>query len=192
MSDVSDRFTVILDANVLYFFRMRDVLLRFAAAGLYRARWSALIIDEFRRNLLARKPQLVDSIAAQISAMARAFPEAAVSSFEDLIKALELPDPDDRHVAAAAIKANAEHIITENFRDFPADTLAKYQLEAVTADDFLTSTFELYPAESVAALRTTRCAYKRPAMSAGEFLLDLQGHGMAKLASSARPHFENL
>ena len=58
MSHLADRFVVLLDANVLYPFRVRDALLRFAEFGLFRARWSAQIMDEWEAALLKTKPHL--------------------------------------------------------------------------------------------------------------------------------------
>lgn len=49
MKHIADRFVVVLDANVLFPFRKRDVLLRFCEAGLFRARWSPQILDEWTR-----------------------------------------------------------------------------------------------------------------------------------------------
>jgi len=95
---IADRFVVVLDANVLFPFRKRDVLLRFYHAGLFRARWSEEILDEWTRNLLALKPHLEDSIRAQQAAMCDHFPEALVMGHDPLVGALDLPDPDDRHV----------------------------------------------------------------------------------------------
>ena len=69
MSNIADRFVVILDANVLYPFWVRDVLLRFAEAGLYRARWSQEILDEWTSSLLNKKPNLEKSIQSQEQAM---------------------------------------------------------------------------------------------------------------------------
>ena len=85
MSNVADRFVVVLDANVLYPVRVRDVLLRFTEAGLYRARWSQQIIDEWTRNLIRNKPGLAESVRSQVSQMARAFPEALIEGHEELI-----------------------------------------------------------------------------------------------------------
>ena len=92
--------------------------------GLFRARWSPTIIDEWRRNLIAKKPQLAASIDAQFAAMNRAFPEACVEGGEALIDSLSLPDPGDRHVLATAIRTGAEQIVTENLRDFPDSACA--------------------------------------------------------------------
>ena len=52
MNDAAERFVAVLDANVLYPFGVRDALLRFAEAGLYRAHWSAEILNEWTQNLL--------------------------------------------------------------------------------------------------------------------------------------------
>ena len=192
MNCIADRFVVVLDANVLYPFRIRDALLRFAEAGLFRARWSARIQAEWKAALLRRKPDAEASLNAQIAAMRRAFPEACVKGADGLIESLTLPDPDDRHVLATAIRAGAEHIVTENLRDFPEDELQQYGITAVSADDFLSSTFELYPAEALAAVRTMRAEYKNPALSTDAFIFDLQAKGLPKLASLLKPHIDLL
>jgi predicted nucleic acid-binding protein len=189
---VSDRFVVVLDANVLYPYRVRDALLRFAEAGLFRARWSPTILDEWRRSLLARRPELEVSIDAQIRAIGRAFPESCVSGGDTLIGSLTLPDPDDRHVLATAIRTGAEHIVTENLKDFPVAILAPFGISAVTADDFLTSTFELYPSDAFRAMRTMRRAYGNPPFSPGEFIFDLQAKGLPKLASMLKESIDLL
>jgi len=44
--------------------------------------------------------------------MRQAVPDCMVFGFEDLIEGIELPDPDDRHVLAAAIRAGAQAIVT--------------------------------------------------------------------------------
>jgi predicted nucleic acid-binding protein len=184
---IADRFVVVLDANVLYPFRKRDVLLRFCQAGLFRARWSRLVLDEWTRNLLAEKPHLAQSVEAQLDAMQRAFPEACVTGHEPLIEALKLPDPDDRHVLAAAIRCGAQHIVTENLRDFPEDVLAEFAVEAIDADEFLSRTFDLYPAAAIEALKIMRQSYRNPPFSQSEFVFDLTAKGLPKLASRLRP-----
>lgn len=192
MSNIADRFVVILDANVLYPFRVRDVLLRFAEAGLYRARWSRQIMEEWTQSVIQKKPQFEASIRSQERAMARAFPEAMVEGHESLIPGLVLPDKNDRHVLAAAILAGAQHIITENIHDFPDEVLRPYGIEAVTADQFLSSTFELYPSAAMKALRQMRKEYERPPMNPSELLLDLMRVGLARTASLVRSEIDSL
>ena len=192
MSQVADRFIAVLDANVLYPFGVRDALLRFAEAGLYRARWSADILDEMVRSVSRTRPGREASILSSRAAMTRAFPEAAVDGYEGLIPALDLPDEDDRHVLAAAIRAGAQLIVTENQRDFPAEALRPYDIETITADEFLVSTLDLYPSQGLAALRTMRRDYRNPAMSPGEFLAHLQRNGLVQLAARVRPNMDEI
>ncbi len=192
MSTIVDRFVVVLDANVLFPFRVRDALLRFAEAGLFRARWSPTILDEWKRNLLAKKPELEPSITLQLAAMREAFPESCVNGEGNILPALNLPDPDDRHVLATAIITGAEHIITENLRDFPQCYLQQFGITTVTADDFLASTFELYPAEALAAMRAMRQDYNNPPYTPSEFIFDLQRKGLPKLASMLKEHIDIL
>ncbi len=107
MNPVEDRPVVVLAANVLFPFRKRDLLLRMYHAGLFQARWTARILDEWTRSLLERKPHLEASIRSQLSAMREHFGEALVSGYEPLIRTLDLPDADDRHVLAAAVRCGA-------------------------------------------------------------------------------------
>jgi len=186
LSHVADRFLVLLDANVLYPFRKRDVLLRFYNAGLFRARWTERILDEWSSNLLQARPDMRTSIEAQQSKMREVFPEALVSSFEHLEAGLTLPDENDRHVLAAAIQCGAQHIITDNTRDFPMRELDQFDIEAIEADEFLSRTFDLYTAEAMSVLRDLRSHYHKPAYSPSEFVLDLTAKGMPKLAARAR------
>lgn len=192
MSDIVDRFVVVLDANVLYPFGVRDALLRFAEAGLYRARWSGDILDEMVRSLLRVKPDREASILRMRDAMVRAFPEALIEGYQDLIPALELPDQNDRHVLAVAIRAGAQLIVTENQRDFPAEILRSYNVETLAADNFLVSTFELYPSQALSALRRMRGEYQAPAMNPSEFLLYLQRNGLVKLVALVRPNIDAI
>ena len=66
-----------------------------------------------------------------------AFPSASVDGYEDLIRSVDLPDPDDRHVLAAARHAKASLIVTFNLRDFPASVLAPFGVVAAHPDDFV-------------------------------------------------------
>jgi hypothetical protein len=115
-----------------------------------------------------------------------------VTGYDHLISSLELPDPDDRHVLAAAIVCGAQHIVTENLKHFPSDVLDPLGIEAVTADTFLASTFELYPAEAMTALRTMRADYHKPPMNPSEFLLDLIAKRLVKTASLAKAEIDFL
>ncbi|NBC14297.1 MAG: PIN domain-containing protein [Gammaproteobacteria bacterium] len=192
MRHLADRFVVVLDANVLFPFRKRDVLLHFYHAGLFRARWTAQILDEWTEKLLEQKPSLEASIRSQQQAMEEHFPEALVSGYEALIDGLALPDPNDRHVLAAAIQCGAQHIVTENLRDFPETRLAGFDVEAIGCDEFLSRTFDLYVSEALVVLKQVRALYRNPAFTPSEFVLDLTASGLPKLAARLREHREFL
>ena len=112
--------------------------------GLFKARWSEAINEEWTRNLLQNNPQLDSSKVARIVLlMNKAVGDWEVSSFEELIPSLSLPDENDRHVLAAAIKANADAIITFNLDDFPESYLSPHGIEALDPDDFVLELLDL-------------------------------------------------
>src|SRR5438094_5200959 len=119
--------TVVLDACVLYPAPLRDLLLWLAVIGLYRPRWTEAIHQEWMENLIRERPDLSrDRLDRTRNLMNQSVPDCLVSGYEELIASLALPDPNDRHVLAAAIHAGAESIVTYNLSDFPAVTLATH------------------------------------------------------------------
>lgn len=114
-------FVVIYDACVLYPAPLRDLLIRVARTGVVRAQWSNLILDECFRNILANRPDLSPGTLQRTrELMNKAVADSLVTGFEHLVDGLDLPDPDDRHVLAAAVRAGAQAIVTANLKDFPA------------------------------------------------------------------------
>ncbi len=188
MTQLTDPRIALLDANVLFPFRKRDILLRFHHAGLFRARWTERIIDEWTQNLLEQKPHLEPSVRSQRHAMREHFEEALVTGYEPLIATLELPDADDRHVLAAAICCGAQQIVTDNLTDFPAEVLTRFDIEAIDADGFLSRMFDLYTSEALGVLRGLREAYSNPPFTPSEFIRDLMVKGLPGLAAQIEEH----
>jgi predicted nucleic acid-binding protein len=123
-------YTALLDANVLYPAPVRDIFIQLAVTDIYHAKWSAAIHDEWMRSLLRDKPRLDRAVLERTrDLMDRAVRDCFVTGYEALIPALTLPDPDDRHVLAAAIAGRCDVIVTQTLRDFPAEALAPYGLE---------------------------------------------------------------
>jgi predicted nucleic acid-binding protein len=112
-------FRVVLDANVLFPFTVRDTLLRAAAMGMFQVHWSEEILDEATRNLLGTGRMSEEQVAHLMAAMRNAFPEAVVRGYEPLTPSMP-NDEKDRHVAAVAVKAGAQVIVTSNLKDFMA------------------------------------------------------------------------
>jgi predicted nucleic acid-binding protein len=174
---------VLLDANVLYCAPLRDLLLQLAFAGLFQARWSADIDDEWQRNLLAARPELASQIARTHAIMHRAIPDALVTGYQSRIAGLSLPDPDDRHVLAAAITAAADVIVTFNLKDFPATVLAPYGVEAQHPDAFLQSLVATMPLQVLASARDCVSRLARPPLTADSYLQILRRTGLPQTAA---------
>jgi hypothetical protein len=92
------------------------------------------------------------SVDRRIEDMSRAFRRASVTGWEPMVSRIKLPDPDDRHVVAAAQRCGAALIVTQNLRHFPADTLPT-GLSAVDADTFLLGLLEQSDVEVYACLQ---------------------------------------
>ncbi|MFN9293122.1 MAG: PIN domain-containing protein, partial [Planctomyces sp.] len=124
-------YTVLYDACVLYPAPLRDLLMHVAVTDLYRAKWTDAIHDEWVRNVLKDrpdvKPEQLQRTRDLLNAHVR---DCLVTGYETLIDAVTLPDPDDRHVLAAAIRAGADLIVTFNLKDFPEKDLKPYGIEA--------------------------------------------------------------
>jgi predicted nucleic acid-binding protein len=151
-------FKVVLDANVLYPFTLRDTLLRAASEGFFQLYWSAEILDETVRNLIASETVTPEQGARLRTAMEQAFPEADVTGYESLVPGMP-NDPKDRHVAAAALKAGAQVIVTCNLQDFQ---IVPNGVEAQSPDEFLSNLFDLDPDGIVELLRDQTAALKKP------------------------------
>jgi predicted nucleic acid-binding protein len=172
----------ILDANVLYPAPIRDLLLQLAFSGLYRARWSAEIDDEWMRNLLAARPELAGRIDRTHAVMHRAIPDALVTDYAHLIPTLSLPDPTDRHVLAAAITATAEVIVTFNLKDFPTAALAPHGLVARHPDVFLQSFIAAMPFQVLAEVRGCVARLTSPLIMPPDYLKVLRYSGLTETA----------
>ncbi len=152
-----------------------------ALTGVYRARWTAQIHNEWQRNLLInRKDLTLTQLVRTSNAMDRAIPDALVTGYEALCAGLMLPDPDDRHVLAAAIKCNASVIVTFNLRDFPTDVLHAFEVEAVHPDDFIADLFDLDQVAVLEAAQAQRASLKNPPRTVQEFLDRLAAQGLTQ------------
>lgn len=169
----SARYTAILDANVLYPATLRDLLLSLARDGLFHARWTERIQEEWVRSLLARRPELEAAALRRTCAlMAQAVPDSLVQGWQHIEASLTgLPDTDDRHVLAAAICGHADAIVTFNLADFPAAALAPFGVEALHPDDFLLNQLDLNPIAALKAIKAMRARWRNPQLS----VLDLAG-----------------
>ncbi|MBT2518286.1 PIN domain-containing protein [Streptomyces sp. ISL-90] len=113
-------FGALLDACVLVPVALADILLRVAEFDVYRPLWSDKILEEVRAAVLEIHPEMAPSrVDARLHSMNEAFSDACVQGWEPLMEGLVMPDYNDRHVVAAAVRGRAELIVTANLKDFP-------------------------------------------------------------------------
>lgn len=171
----------VLDANVLYPAPVRDFLLHLAAVGLYKPAWTTQIKDEWVRNLLKNRPELIrKQLLKTCKAMDGAFPDANIEGYANIAAQITLPDDDDRHVLAAAITANAAVIVTENIKDFPAVILKNYGLVAMRADEFILQLMTLNKVTVLKALENQVALLKNPPKTIEQVMNTLQQCGLHK------------
>ena len=162
------RYGAVLDACVLVPIALADTLLRVAEKGLYRPLWSDRILAEAQQAIEEIHPGI--DVQKRFTDMREAFDDALVSGWEELETVITLPDDDDRHVVAAAIRAGAQAIVTANVDDFPAATLGPLGLEAVHPDTFLLDQLDLSPPTVLQVIREQAAHTIRPRFTPQELV----------------------
>ncbi len=134
-------FTVFIDANVFYGHRLRSLVMYLAQTKMFRARWSEKVHDEWTRNLAHNNKIDISKLGKIRTLMNTAVPDASVTGYDMLENSFELPDPDDKHILAAAVLTRADLIMTFDVKDFPADILEPLRLATIHPDIFLQDCF---------------------------------------------------
>lgn len=172
-------FTAVFDACVLYPAPLRDLLMSVAMTEQFRARWTDEIQGEWVRNLLANRDDLTEEqLQRTVELMNQAVPDCLVENHEELIDSLELPDPDDRHVLAAAIMCQADVIVTNNLKDFPQAVMDKYHIDVQSPDVFLNHLFDLNSVAFCKAVHEMRQRLRNPEHTAEELLETFYKQGL--------------
>lgn len=180
-------FTAVYDANVLHPASLRDLLIRLAARGLFRAKWTEAILDEAFESVLRANPELArERLDRTRAKMIQAVPDCLVTGYEPLIHAIELPDEDDRHVVAAAVRCHAGVIVTSNLRDFPADALEPFSIEAQSPDVFVLHLLGSARDEVIMAITKQAAALSQPPMTFDELLDRLSEVGLSRSVAAIR------
>lgn len=182
------RYTALLDACVLYPLAMTDALLSLATAGFFAAKWTTKIEDEWIRSLERQRPDLAGKLNVRRDSMRDAIPDWEVpeSAWTSLAHGISLPDPNDRHVLAAAIAGHADCIVTSNLKDFPGTVLLEYGIEAIDPDTFIINQWDLDPVNAMAAFKRMRARRKKPLSSPEDFAYALEVGGLPTTAERLR------
>ena len=183
----------LLDANVLYPAALRDVLVTLGAFNVYAPRWTNQIHDEWIRNVVLNRPGTNRArLESTRRAMELAIPGALAEGFESLIATLQLPDPNDRHVLAAAIQAKVQVLVTFNRKDFPRAEVDRWNIKVQSPDEFLCDLFTLNPHSVVAALANQRDRLKKPPLSTEQFLGNLRLQRLPRFVAALEPFKDQL
>lgn len=178
---------VVLDANVLFPAPLRDLLIRLAIAGLLRVRWTEVILDETFRNILRVRPELdQERLLRTRTLMNKAVRDVLVTNHERHIPQVELPDADDRHVAAAAIECGADYIVTWNLKDFPKAALEAHGVRAIDPDDLLVKLVESRRGEVMSVVHRQAASLRHPTVSVPDLLDVLYKQGLRKTVGALR------
>ncbi|HCT78590.1 MAG TPA: PIN domain-containing protein [Micromonosporaceae bacterium] len=175
----------VLDSSVL-FPNARDVLLTIAEHDFYRPLWTSAILAEVRRNVLAKRKVDPAALDRTFRLMAMAFEDAEVEGWQAHVKSMVLSDPDDRHVVAAAIAAEAQLIVTSNLRDFPSDALETHGVRAVHPDVFLLEQLDSAPDVILRMLERLGDSYRKPQLDLYGLLDRLDRVGVCGFAAEVR------
>jgi predicted nucleic acid-binding protein len=160
------RYTALLDACTLVPIALADTLLRVAEKGLYRPLWSDRILTEAQEAIEEIHPGI--DVQKRFTDMRDAFDDALVTGWEELESAISLPDNDDRHVVATAIRGGAQAIVTFNMKDFPATTLGRLGLQAIDPDTFLQDQLDLSPSTVLQVIREQAAHTRSPRLSSSQ------------------------
>ncbi len=177
----------IYDACVLYPAPLRDFLVQLSLSGLFQAKWTNRIHDEWIGNLLEDRSDLKrQKLENTRRAMNEATRDCLVEGYEPLIENVKLPDEADRHVLAAAIHAHANFIVTFNLRDFPATVLNPLGVQAIHPDDFVMRLTAMDSTTVCAAARKHLARLRHPAKTVEEYILTLSAQRLSRTAKFLR------
>lgn len=178
-------FIVLFDSNVFYPAPVCDLFVELATTGIFRAKWTERIHEEWVYNLLKKRsdiqPEKLEKRKQNVNA---SIADCLVENYENLIGNLNLPDPDDRHVLAAAIKGEAQIIVTYNLKDFPNEYLNKFGIESQHPDDFFLNQVDLNLPVFLTSVKNIRSRLKRPIISPQKYIDTLRKHSLLKTAEA--------
>lgn len=190
---MDNRPIAVYDANVLYPAQLRDLLMRLAIHDVVRPHWSEQIHDEWMRNVHADYDDVTwGDLEHTRRQMDKALPDACVEGYQNRISNLSLPDPDDRHVLAAAVHIGADYIVTFNLEDFPESELDSYGIEAIDPDTFACLLMSRREGRVIHAASQHRNSLRHPPLSPDEYLAVLRNAGLTETAQRLQSNKKRL
>lgn len=176
-------FTAFFDSNVFFGARLRSLMVELAQSGQFRARWSEDVHREWIGAVIEKRPDIDhEALERYKKQMNTAAPDCVVSGYQPLVATLNLPDPQDRHVPAAAIVARANVIVTFNAKDFPEEVLTPLGLHTRHPDEFIADVESLDSALFVEHVGFGIGRYREPPLAVAHYCASLRKAGVPKTA----------
>ncbi len=163
---------------------MLDLSIRLAQRDLCAVRWTAAILEEAQRNLIAARDD-EDRVRRRFESLREHFGDWEITGYEALVPSMTCHEK-DRHVLAAAVRGGANQIVTANVKDFPAESLGPYDIEVVRPGEFLSNALHMYPNDVVTVLHEQASALRRPAMTVATLLSGLSRLWCTTVRSGSR------
>jgi predicted nucleic acid-binding protein len=182
------RYTAVLDACVLYQLAIADSLMSIAVTGLFVAKWTTKIEEEWIGSLENDRPDLKGRLGSRRDDMREAVPDWEISeaAWISIAGSLKLPDPNDVHVLAAAIAGHADCIVTRNHQDFPGSILAAHGINVIDPDQFIVNQWDLENVPVMVAFKGMRARRKKPTENVEDFARTLERNGLPVTAQKIR------
>ncbi|WEV59478.1 PIN domain-containing protein [Bifidobacterium sp. ESL0728] len=175
--------SVVIDANVFFRLWVLDPILTLADEGMFQPLWSTMIMEEAERHLPeVWQNSTSEAIDSFLDTVNRAYPWAQVPDWRGYMDGLTLPDPDDRHVLAAAIAGEATTIVTMNLADFPTTELSRHNITAEHPDTFLTRLYDSDCETVTAAMHHMTQRKQHPPRTMKEEIQGLREAGLTTFA----------
>jgi predicted nucleic acid-binding protein len=180
-------FVVVYDANALYGNTLRDLLIRIGISGMVHAKWTNEILDEMLENLGKNRPDIRPETLERLRDLINnSIRDCLVENYSSLIEGLDLPDPDDRHVLAAAIKVGAQVIVSSDKGGFPAKYLENWDIEKKEPDEFVLDQIDLHDWKVWSIVQQIADSRTNPPTSVEDVLDELENAGLTESVTALR------
>ena len=190
MTNRLNQLTVFLNTDTLFSRIKRDLLLSFHVAGVFSVRWTEEILIEVNQcytsssGMHNKEKKQVE----QVKILRKHFPDALVTGYNHFAETLNIPTTFERNVFAAAIKCNAEYVITDQNKFIPRELEKQYGVSVMNADEFLYQIQTLYWRDLTPIIRDLINKYKNPSFTGVEFIKQLKQVGLVKFAARLKDH----
>jgi hypothetical protein len=180
---------VLVDANVFFGPRLRDLVMHLHAQELINLHWTKEIEAEWTRNVVAKQGADAQDIQSCLRGMRDAVDGWEVTGYNKHKTKFESVDPKDRHVAAAAYKLSLDDwpgqavaLVTKNVKDFPKKAFAGTYVTMYSLGGYIDALYAAEPRRVAKVTDGCRRKLKSPPLTRERYVAVLMTHQCAGLA----------